>query len=97
MKKRVRVAMMMIVGVMCAAFLVSCAGSYGSWDEQWYSKNPMTKDKVIAHWGLPEKIISHDDGAQDLIYRRVFPPGGEKAQFVYTVKDGQVIKECWKH
>jgi hypothetical protein len=97
MKRYMNVAMVMVVGVMCAAFLVSCAGSYGSWDEQWFSEHPLTQEEVIAHWGAPEKVISHDDGVQELVYRRVIPPGGEKAQFVYTVKDGKVIKQCWKH
>lgn len=97
MKRHMSVAMMVVVGVMCAAFLVSCAGGYGSWDEKWYNDHPMTQEEVVAQWGPPEKIVSNDDGVQELIYRRVIPPGNEKARFVYTVKDGKVIKQCWKH
>ncbi len=97
MKRYLNVALGMVVWVMCAAFLVGCAGSYGAWDEQWYSEHPLTQEEVIAQWGPPEKIISNDDGLQELVYRRAIPPGGEKARFVYTVKDGKVIKQCWKH
>ena len=97
MKRHMTVAMIVVVWAMCAAFVVGCAGSYGTWDEEWYSNHPMTQEEVIAHWGPPEKIISHDDGMQELVYLRSFPPGGAKARFVYMVKDGKVIKECWKH
>ena len=96
MKKGKNLAALLVAWVMFAAFLVGCAGSYGSGDEKWYSEHPMTKEEVIAHWGPPEKIISHDDGVQELVYRRTIPPGGEKARFVYIIKDDKVIKRCWK-
>ena len=96
MKKCMKLAMVMVAWVMCAAFLVGCAGSYGTWDEQWYSEHPMTQEAIIAQWGAPDKIISHDDGLQELIYFRKFPPSNEKTAFAYSVRNGQVTKWCWK-
>lgn len=96
MKTVAKKMMAMVVFLFCAAFLVGCAGSYGSWDEQWYSAHPMTQQEVIAHWGTPHKVIAHDDGTQEMVYARKIPPSGADSYLVYQVKDGQVIKHYWK-
>jgi len=96
MKTVAKKMMAMVVFLSCAAFLVGCAGSYGSWDEQWYSAHPMTQQEVIAHLGTPDKVIAHDDGMQEMVYKRRIPPSGADSYLVYQVKEGQVIKQCWK-
>jgi len=96
MKKRMNIVVLMVVWAVLAAFLVGCAGSYGTWDEQWYSDNPTTKESVIARLGAPDKVIFHDDGMQELIYIRKFPPSDAKSAMVYQIQNDQVVKQCWK-
>ncbi len=96
MKTVAKKMMAMVVFLSCAAFLVGCAGSFGTWDEQWYSAHPTTQQEVIAHWGAPNKVIAHDDGTREMVYERKIPPSDAKSFFVYQVKDGQVIKQYWK-
>lgn len=96
MKTVVTKMMAMVVFLSCAVFLVGCAGSYGTWDEQWYSAHPMTEQEVIAHWGTPNQVISNDDGTRELVYVRKMPPSDAKSAFVYQIKDGNVIKHYWK-
>lgn len=96
MKTVVKKMMAMVVSLSCVVFMIGCAGSYGTWDEQWYSAHPMTQQEVIAHWGAPHKVIAHDDGVQEMVYMRKISPSDAKSYFVYQVKDGQVIKQGWK-
>ena len=50
-------------------------------------------DRALGH---ADKVIAHDDGTQEMVYERKIPPSDAKSYFVYQVKDGQVIKQCWK-
>ena len=86
----------MVMMVACGLFLVGCAGHYGSWDEQWYSAHPLSKADVMAKWGTPDQVISHDDGLQELIYLRAIPPSGAKSAMVYQIRNDMVVKQCWK-
>ena len=89
-----RTAMVMVVA--CGIFMVGCAGHYGSWDEAWYSAHPLSKAEVMATWGTPDRVISHDDGLQELVYLRALPPSGGKSALVYQIRNDMVVKQCWK-
>lgn len=96
MKEMLKKRMVMPVLLICAALLAGCAGSYGTWDEQWYSQHPMTKAEVMAHWGAPDQVLSHEDGVQEMVYKRKIPPSDAQSAFVYKVKDDKVIDQYWK-
>lgn len=87
----------MVVLVACGIFLVGCAaGHYGSWDEQWYSAHPFSKADMMAKWGTPDQVVAHEDGTQELIYRRVMPLSGAQSAMVYQIKNDMVVKSFWK-
>ena len=87
-------AILMVVA--CGIYLAGCAGHFGSGDEQWYSANPLSKAEVMATWGTPDKVISGEDGTQELIYLRAIPPSGAKSAMVYQIKNDKVVKHYWK-
>ena len=96
MKTGLKKVASVILVVACAGLITACAGTYGTWDEQWYSSHPMTQDELVARLGTPDRVIAHDDGMQELIYVRKIPPSGTKSAFAYQVKNGEVIKQYWK-
>lgn len=87
----------MVMVVVCGISLVGCAGHFGSKDEQWYSAHPLSKAQVVAQWGTPDRVISHEDGIQELIYLREMPlSGGARSTEVYQIKNDMVVKHFWK-
>lgn len=94
LKRMSRTSMLVGMLLIGAMFVVGCAGTFGTWDEEWYAENPMTRAEVLDNWGPPDQVISFDDGTEELIYKRLI--SDSQSTFGYLIKDDMVVKQYWK-